>query len=238
MEDPTITAVVVANDPSSSAVCLSAVANDHGLFASIDGVGTHDCDVLRRYDLDGFTMTHEYDGGLAEEGEDQHVLLLNLTLAPGGLLFAIGTRYSSNSEEVVCFDARTLEVRCRFGRGMFEQAFGMFTCGNALFVGDGCSNAIKVFSLAGSFLRSFHSGCDSPRHLYHFDGRLYIMDFDSQATRIVVLTAEGERLLVWRPDSTRRIRGLYGIYGRKLLIETADASVGHRDVRLEALQGI
>ena len=72
--------------------------------------------------------------------------------------------------------------------------------------------------------------------LYHFDGRLYLTDRDGVNTRIIVLTLEGERLQVWRPDANRRISELLGIHGRKLLIETANARLG--DAHLEALQGI
>ena len=143
--------------------------------------------------------------GGEEEGEDQHVLLLNLTLAPGGLLFAIGTRYSSNSEEVVCFDARTLEVRRRFGRGLFNApgVLGMAAGGNELFVFDQGSVSIKVFSLAGSLLRSFGLGdCVHPVELHHFDGRLYLMDSDEnrENARIIVLTLEGEKPPDYKDD--------------------------------------
>ena len=102
------------------------------------------------------------------------------------------------------------------------------------------SISIKVFSHAGSFLRCFDLGdtpacADTPDLCCHYDGRLYLCYINSC---IVVLTVEGERLQVWRPDADRRLRDVFGIYDRKLLIETCDADDGNRNVRLEALQGI
>ena len=62
-------------------------------------------------------------------------------------------------------------------------------------------------------------------------------DYYGKNTRIIVLTLEGERLQVWKPDAGREICTLHCIYGRKLLIRTDDAS-STGDARLEALQGI
>ena len=143
----------------------------------------------------------------------------------------------------MCFDARTLELRYRFGREMFsgpDGVYGMAAVGNELFVVDWDSDAIRVFTLAGAYLRSFgHGDCERPRDLHHFDGRLYLTDGDEDGnnSRIIVLTLEGERLQVWRPDAGREVTELFCIYGRKLLIETRNAD-GNGDVRLEALQGV
>ena len=211
----------------------ACVANEFGLFATCRG--TSGCDAVRRYDLDTFTMTHEYDSGLAELEEHRYDGLLFLALADGGLLFVLG---GGGDEEVVCFDARTLKVRHRFGRGLYIDVWGMAAGGNELFVLDSGSNAIKVFSLAGSLLRSFGVGaCVDARHLHHFDGRLYLLDNHGHNSRIVVLTPEGERLQVWRPDADREVSILIGIHCRKLLMRTSNAD-GNEAVRLEALQGV
>lgn len=230
--DPDMQTVRVVEDlPVRSPI--GAVANDLGLFAVCNGDGRG---AVRRYDLDSFEMTHEHDAGLAEEAAHRYKPLLYLTLAAGGLLFALGTM--GDDEEIVCFDARTLEVRHRFGRGLCK-VYGMAAVGNELFVLDRSSNAIKIFSLAGAHLRSFGlGGCVFPQDLHHFDGRLYLLDGAGNG-RIIVLTPEGERLQVWKPDAGREIDALLCIYGRKLLMRTVDAiGHGHSSPRLEALQGI
>ena len=113
----------------------------------------------------------------------------------------------------------------------------MAAVGNELFVIDGGSNTIDVFSLAGAHLRSFGLGDGNrPHTLRHFDGRLYLEDYGEKGSRIIVLTLEGERLQVWRPDAGRAVSALKCIYGRKLLIHTTNANGG--DARLEALHGI
>ena len=202
-------------------------------------------------------MTHEHGAGLEEEEEHQYFALTLLTLAHGGLLFALGImrvpmgggddgeeeEEEEDEEEIVCFNAQTLKVRHRFGRGMFGDGYrvcGMAAVGNELFVLVGApNNSIKIFSLFGAHLRSFGLGdCAYPRQLHHFDGRLYLIDHHTnyEDTRIVVLTLEGERLQVWTPDAGRALNRLLGIYGRKLLIRTT--AVSSSDWRLEALQGI
>ena len=223
--------------------CRGCVTNDLGLFGETSG--TSGFGALQRYDLDTFTMTHEHDSGLAEEEVDhRYDVFICLTLAPGGLLFALGI--SSRGDEIVCLNARTLKVRHRFGRGMFNDSLdvvGMAAVGNELFVLDRSSKSIRVFSFVGAYLGDISLGdCRCPVALHHFDGRLYLLDGDKKYpygyknTRIIVLTLEGERLQVWAPDAGREIRGLLCIYGRKLLI-WSDGADGESD-RLEALQGI
>ena len=218
--------------------CRGCVTNDLGLFG--ETYGTTGLGALQRYDLDTFTMTHVHDSGLAEEEVDhRYDHFMCLTIAPGGLLFALGI---SRGNDIVCLTARTLKVRHRFGRGMFNDslhAIGMAAVGNELFVLDGSSKSIRVFSFVGSYLGDISLGdCRCPVALHHFDGRLYLMDGDEnyKNTRIIVLTLEGKRLQVWKPDAGREIRGLLCIYGRKLLI-WSDGADGESD-RLEALQGI
>ena len=119
----------------------------------------------------------------------------------------------------------------------------MAAVGNELFVIDTGSKLIKIFSLAGSFLRSFGIDCRAviplfKNHLQHFDGRLYF--FSKNMKSIVVCTLEGKRLQVWRPDAGRMLRGICCIYDRKLLVRigTSRIEVLQGKSRIEALQGI
>ena len=237
------------------------IANDLGLFAGCIGTdGFTGYAGLRRYDLDTFTMTHEYNSGLDEHGEHHYYELGYLTFAPDSVIFAVATFFDGYSQEVVCFDARTLEVRHRFGHAVSVEnggdglPCGMAASDNELFVlideTHANVSAIKVFSLAGSLLRSLSLGrCFNPCELYHFDGRLYLRDYDRievddfdyiHKTRIMVLSVEGERLQVWRPPRRRNVDEILGIHGRKLLIRTSDNVRVHAqgNARIEALQGI
>ena len=228
---------------------FEAVASELGFYAICDG--TSGADVLRRLDLDDFSdWTHEYDPDFEESEDHRYSEMTFPTLAPGGLLVALG-KHDQLDDEIVCFDARTVEVLRRFGRGRFNtpgqsQVQGMAACGDKLFVSDAGSCTIQVFSLAGgAYLTAIDSGCAKPGRLCHFDARLYLhADDDDENTFIRVLTPEGERLQVWRPDPSRGVRDLYGIYDHKLLmltdkLELDDDGQSMRLERgLEALQGI
>ena len=209
-----------------------ATANEFGLFRTFN-----EGRLLQRYDLDTFTMTHEYSGHRHADFDCP-----TTTSAPGGLLFTFGRRFDTDgffvSSEIVCFDARTLEARNWFGS--FNHSHDMVAVGNELFVLFHCSKTIKVFSLAGSFLRSFGIDCRAviplfKNHLQHFDGRLYF--FSKNMKSIVVCTLEGKRLQVWRPDAGRKVTKFF-IYDRKLLITTENKEGRPAARRLEALQGI
>jgi hypothetical protein len=220
----------------------SAVASDLGLFVVCE---TPRYAVLRRYNLDTFKMTHEYESAQYEQ-------MFYITLAPGELLFALGRDIigAEENEEMVCFDARTLEVRHRFGRGTFSNpgVYGMVAVGNELFVLDTDTyknlTTIKVFSLAGLLLRSIDIGnCVYPFQLYHFDERLYLMNQvigDDSERMIIALTLEGERLQVWRPDAGCMLMSILCIYDRMLLVRTGTSRIEvlQGKSRIEALQGI
>ena len=101
-----------------------------------------------------------------------------------------------------------------------------------------------LLATGGAYLTAIDSGCATGR-LCHFDARPYLhADDDDENTFIRVLTPEGERLQVWRPDLVRGVRDLYGIYDHKLLmltdkLELDDDGQSMRLERgLEALQGI
>ena len=193
-------------------------ASDAELFA------VHGHTMLRRYDLDGFAMTHEYDlSTLMAEDEYRFDGFDNLVLAQGNLLFATAVRDDlPGKDEIVCFDARNLAVLKRFGRGRFSKsACGMAVVGSELLVCNKGSHCIDVFSLAGAYLRSIRGDFREPMKLQHYDGRLYVvesfhgrgrrLDEDDSLSeeqkkvlkevmgrRILVTTLEGETLQEWK----------------------------------------
>ena len=181
----------------------SAVAGDLGLF-----VGST-LSTLKRLELQSFSVVAEYSS-------EEYLGFDSLTLAPDGRLFAIGYHGGAQDDEVVCFDARSLDLQQRFGKGRFEfGASGMCVCSNALYVGNTAANCIDAFSLAGQHLRSISGDCGRPHYLRCVHDRLYMTEHeadnaedyddlvegspewierDKWGKRILVLTPEGETL--------------------------------------------
>ena len=82
-------------------------------------------------------------------------------------LTAIDEVWSASS-----FDALTLEVRNRFGRGRY---YGMTVVGSEMFFGNQVQYTIDVFYLAGgAYLRSIRGDFRAPKKLLHHDGSMYI----------------------------------------------------------------
>ena len=199
--------------PSSHASCT---ASHLGLFVGVGGADGNDTR-LCRYELDGFTLAAEYiptpEEFPAEDPEDDPEIYIHegydcLTLA-NDMLFAVGFRDDSE-DEIICFDARSLTVRCTFGRGVFTGGcYGLAVVGDELYATDKGSDCIKVFSFAGVHLRDITGPFIRPKYLVHFGGRLYVSedkigenqperqaspDWREAGKRIFVLTPEGELL--------------------------------------------
>ena len=236
---------------------MSAVASDAGLFVE-------HCETLRRYTFDKLTelfitkpnCTHEH---LVDElfGFD------SLVLAPGNLLFSVCFEHSDAQDEVVCFDASTLEVRKRFGRGHFtDGARGMAVVGSELFITNVGAHRIDVFSFSGEFLRSIRGDFRAPTVVQHVNGRLYVIErrgdtadldeddglSEEQKTafrkvlgrRIFVTTLAGETLQEWTLPSQGRYIVHIHVYGRKLLLQVKEDPIlqSSEPYELVALQGI
>ena len=146
-------------------------------------------------------------------------------------------------DEVLAFDASTLELRLRFGGGKFKrEAYGMAVVGEELYVGDRTAWSLHVFSLAGEHLRELFGEWREPNQLLHVDGRLYLteqlreIDEDEvweqeddedewpyarreAGRRIFVLTPEGQTLQVWKMPEQNEVRSMV-IFRNELLVDT------------------
>ena len=217
----------------------SCAASHLGLFVSI-GEGLS----VRRYELDGFTVAAEYLTPLDDDEDSIYTGYDCLTLA-NDMLFAVGFNdHNQDEDEIICFDARTLTERRKFGQSLFEDGcYGLAVVGDELYAADRHGCCIKVFSFAGVHLRdiAFLEGVSRPERIVHFCGRLYVSeedpenggydhmydeddeesqppdDFNEIGHRIFVLTPEGEVLQKFKlPDQSQTIARLF-LSGERLL---------------------
>ena len=198
----------------------------------------------------GFPMVAENAIDLSSSSQD---LNLYEPAPAAGLLFGIASSTADYDDgqqidEIVAFDAHTLEFRCRFGKDVFAKSVdAMAVVGEELYVAERQRGCLQVFSLAGEHLRTIARGdWRQPGNLLHFDGRLYLVECDGDdedhgddveeqnkaekdwsedrkaaGMRIFVLNLQGETLQVWKPagNDFDYINGMY-VLGRKLLVST------------------
>ena len=160
------------------------------------------------------------------------------TLAPDGLLFAVGAlvpgalvpHHGRFNGEIVAFDAATLAVRRRFGRGYFLWGDGgrllamvgdeLYACNSAYSEEYSAAGCIRVFSMSGEHLRVIEGDWHRPQGLLYVRDRLYLYeaaweqheDVPENETaeeeterlearkRIFVLTPQGETIQKYRFD--------------------------------------
>ena len=193
-------------------------------------------------------LTH--DGNEVASYEDQDKFIGSPTLAPGGLLFCVHTDdVDPKLDEIVALDAQTLQLRCRFGLSLLNDARGMVVVGEELFVCDEGNDRMQVFSLTGEHRRSITGEWKRPQALCFVKDRLYLLEEpdDGQGEegevhplcgrRIFVLSLQGDTLQVY----THPVEGqLFGdslcCFDGKLLAPVQDHSGSF--VGVVALRGV
>ena len=230
----------------ADASCRTVFTGQTGMLPDIVSMGRlyeSNDNWIRSYAIaDGLPMVAEH---IEEEGRYGGFLSLTLATA-AGLLFAIGypDDYDNGEvDEIVAFDAITLEVRNRFGKSVIaKEALAMAVVGDELYVAEKQRGCLHVFSLAGEHLRTIPRGdWRQPSQLLHYDGRLYLCEHPGDeedhegdeeekskanedwseerrpaGKRIFVLTPQGETLQVWSMHGSRVWSML--LFGRKLLV--------------------
>ena len=136
-----------------------------------------------------------------------------------------------DGEEIIAFDAQTLQPRHCFGRGLLSKAHHhlngthqLAVVGDELFVCDTGNDRLQVFSFTGEHRRSITGKWRRPQRLCFAKERLYLVEqaaanaYDSQGRRILVLSLQGDILQVVRHPSepTTRFTSVC-CFDRKLL---------------------
>ena len=154
-------------------------------------------------------------------------------LAPGGPLFCV--RYDEEEDEqqdeIIALDAKSLQLRYRFGKSLLNGASGLAVVGDELFVCDTKNDRLQVFSLAGEHHRSITGEWKRPVGLCFVKDRLYLVEScvayeygpydDGQACgrRICVLSLQGDTLQVYPvPAGGIRFSGSPLYFDGKLLV--------------------
>ena len=154
-------------------------------------------------------------------------------LAPGGLLFCV--RYDEEEDEqqdeIIALDAKSLQLRYRFGKSLLKGASGLAVVGEELFVCDTKNDRLQVFSLAGEHRRSITGEWKRPVGLCAVKDRLYLVEScfvdaygpyeDRQVLgrRICVLSLQGDTLQVYPvPAEGVRFSGSPVYFDGKLLV--------------------
>ena len=127
-------------------------------------------------------------------------------------------------DEIVALDAKTLQLRHRFGLGLLNSAQQLCVAGDELYVCDKIDDRLQVFSLTGEHRRSITGKWRRPQRLCFAKERLYLVEqaaanaYDSQGRRILVLSLQGDILQVVRHPSepTTRFTSVC-CFDRKLL---------------------
>ena len=218
-----------------------------GCTVSEDAVYAGDAEMptLRRYRLgENFSLSLQVEYEDTRGEEEQYRTFFYLTTAPDGVLFALGSYgYDDDGEqdeEIVAFDATTLTVRKRFGRGLWGAwgTGGMAIVGDELYVSDSSSRCIRVFSMSGEHLRVIGGDWRQPERLLFVRDRLYLFEEEEPedeepedetaeekkdrleaGKRIFVLTPQGETLQKYVLD--KEVRSM-AVLGDKLIVRTGD----------------
>ena len=132
-------------------------------------------------------------------------------------------------DEIVALDAKTLQLRHRFGLGLLNCAQQLAVVADELYVCDSDNHRLQVFSLTGEHRRSITGAWRSPRRLCFAKDRLYLVEEEYindeddpvaplQGRRILVLSLQGDILQVVRHPSepTNRFTSVC-CFDRKLL---------------------
>ena len=98
----------------------------------------------------------------------------------GGLLFCViwvvDGADDGTTDEIIALDAQTLELRHRFGLGLFDGAQQLAVVGDELYVCDIWNDRLQVFSLTGEHRRSITGEWRLPRRLCCAKDRLYLVE--------------------------------------------------------------
>ena len=144
-------------------------------------------------------------------------------LAPGGLLFCV--IYPDNGDpdrdEIIALDAQTLQLRHRFGLGLFNNAQQLAVVGDELFACDTGNHRLQVFSFTGEHRRSITGEWRSPVGLCCVKDRLYLVEpphpaSPLQGSRLLVLSLQGDLLQVVPTEPTAEFTSIC-CFDRKLL---------------------
>jgi len=167
-----------------------------------------------------------YDATIAAEYDLEWRFVYSSALASCGVLFC-----AVDGEEIIAFDAQTLQPRHCFGRGLLSKAHHhlngthqLAVVGDELFVCDTGNDRLQVFSFTGEHRRSITGKWRRPQRLCFAKERLYLVEqaaanaYDSQGRRILVLSLQGDILQVVRHPSepTTRFTSVC-CFDRKLL---------------------
>ena len=149
-----------------------------------------------------------HDGTVGAEYQLKGYGFFSPVLAPGGLLFCVSrVQYDDDQDEIIAFDAQTMQLRHRFGLGMLNDAQHLCVVADELYVCDTKNNRLQVFSLTGEHHRSIESEeWDWPHLLCFVKDRLYLVvegtftehddDIRLARHRIIVLSLQGDILQV------------------------------------------
>jgi hypothetical protein len=109
-------------------------------------------------------------------------------------------------DEIIALDAQTLQLRHRFGLGLFNNAQQLAVVGDELYACDSGNHRLQVFSLTGEHRRSITGEWKSPVALCFAKDRLYLVekgrggnedeDADEFQGRLLVLSLQGDLLQV------------------------------------------
>lgn len=226
-------------------------------------------------EIDSYTKAAEYM-------DAQRRGFFELAPGPNGLLYAVSYCADTDASVITAVDALTLEQRFSFGDFKGFATVGPLTVASEeVYVGYGIypldtrrvyavgympciKHCFQVFSLTGAHLRTIRGDWRHPKQILHFDGRLYLSEFDGSCEddddgegdradewsddrdaagkRIFVLTPQGETLQVWKPagDQSGWIVGSMAVLGRKLIVrlEPTGKRIVGQQCKLVALKGV
>ena len=176
------------------------------------------------------SLTH--DGTEVASYKDPEKYIVSPIFAPGGLLFGVLSDGSDlEQDEIIAFDAQTLQPRHRFGLSLLNEACGLAVVGEELFVCDNENDRLQVFSLAGEHRRSITGEWKGPVALCLVKDRLYLVEEADEekdeegeliqplcSRRIFVLSLQGDRLQVYtNPDEGQFFGDFLCCFDGKLL---------------------
>ena len=152
------------------------------------------------------------------------------------------------TDEIIALDAQTLELRHRFGLGLFDGAQQLAVVGDELYVCDIWNDRLQVFSLTGEHRRSITGVWRWPRRLCCAKDRLYLVEggqdsISVQGHRILVLSLQGDILqVVTHPTEPKVVFRSICCFDGKLLASYCTLSRRYhadgRHHRMLALRGL
>jgi len=190
-----------------------------------------------------YRLEHEAFAVRTQFSSPEHSHFSNMTMASGNTLFVMATCRADGlaCNEILTFDALTLEHRNSFGRASFPSARKryMAVIQAELFVTNEEYERLQVFSLDGERLRTVRGDWITPGPMCAVKDRLFLIE-GSTGRRIFVLAQEGNEVQVCAPPlpSGCEMRGIVH-FQRSLLIWYVDTHVDTRSIldRIFALHG-